>query len=82
MAVNEEEISRLFSFESIKDVPIGIIANKQDVDGALSSGEVAAQLRLMDLGLGRPIQVFAASMLTGEGIDAILKWMEVIATEK
>lgn len=83
LLVNEEEFGRLLNFPTIKGVPIVILANKQDLPDALSCGEVALGLKILELSNElRSFQVFPTSMKTGEGIDEVVSYLKSIAEKK
>ena len=84
---NEEEFKRLVSLKKIQHVPIIVMANKQDLEDAMSPGEVAVALHLSDYELQnperpRPFQVIPTSMKTGEGIEEVIEKIKIYINKK
>ncbi len=77
---NEEEFKKLIEYAP-GSIPIGVIANKQDLPNALQAGEIAVAMQLV--GSIRTFAIFPTSMLTGEGIEDVLSWVqEVVSRQK
>ena len=55
-------------------MPLKILANKQDLDGALAPGEVCRQLKMGEI-KGRTWRVQGTSVTTGKGFKEGLDWM-------
>lgn len=49
-------------------------ANKRDINGAMGSAEVAKMLQLEQIG-ERPWHIESSCGLSGDGLDAGLKWL-------
>ncbi|XP_045187889.1 ADP-ribosylation factor 1-like [Mercenaria mercenaria] len=62
-----EELFNALEFEELRGVPIVVLANKQDMQDALSASEIAQQLHLNML-TGRDWCVQQTSATTGEGL--------------
>ena len=60
--------------EELKNCPVLVLANKQDINGALAPGEVCKQLKMEDF-KGRTWLVQGASATTGQGLKEGLDWM-------
>ncbi|MFX0090337.1 MAG: ADP-ribosylation factor family protein [Candidatus Hodarchaeota archaeon] len=73
---NEEELGKLFKVEKMRSSALCILANKQDLGKALPAGELMVRLGLVPSPVDRSISVFPTSMVTGEGIDKVIEWIE------
>jgi signal recognition particle receptor subunit beta len=51
------------------------LANKQDLEGALTAEEIAARLDLAGLAGSRHVEVRAASARTGQGLANGFRWL-------
>lgn len=71
-----EEIQKLLSEEELKDCVLLVMANKQDLNNALSPSEITKKLGLQSI--KRPWMVQGTSATTGQGLNEGLDW---IATE-
>ena len=60
--------------ERLQGIPVLIFANKQDVPGALSVREIAASLKLDELG-SRDWEIHGCSAHTGVGIQHGVSWL-------
>jgi signal recognition particle receptor subunit beta len=60
--------------EDLKNVPLLVFANKQDLTFALSAQEIAEKLALDSL-KDRKWSIFACSALTKEGIQEGMEWL-------
>ena len=58
----------------LKDSIIAIFANKQDMDGALSSSEISDKLMLHTI-KSHTWNIFNTSAVTGKGLDEGMKWV-------
>jgi len=68
------ELEDLLGEEELKLVPVLVYANKQDMNSALSSEEVATCLQLNTI-RGRSWQIQPCSAKTGEGVQHGLEWL-------
>ena len=75
------ELKKLLEAEELKDCPVLVLANKQDINGALAPGEVCDKL-----GMGkfkeRTWIVQGTSATTGQGLKEGLDWMDSVLLEK
>eukprot|EP00611_Tribonema_gayanum_P010465 TRINITY_DN2049_c0_g1_i1.p1 TRINITY_DN2049_c0_g1~~TRINITY_DN2049_c0_g1_i1.p1 ORF type:complete len:193 (-),score=68.52 TRINITY_DN2049_c0_g1_i1:49-627(-) len=62
-------------------LPLLLLANKQDVAGACSGGDIAAQFDAHKV-TGVPFRVHAVSALSGEGVNEGISWLIAKAREK
>ena len=68
------ELKNLLEEEELKDCPVLVYANKEDLNGALAPGEVTEKLGMGQL-KGRTWLVQGASATTGQGLKEGLDWM-------
>ena len=71
---SSEELIKLLKEEELKDCPILIFANKQDLNDALSPGEITNQFE-MGKYFGRKWLIQGASGKTGQGLKEGLDWL-------
>ena len=69
-----EELQKMLAEEELKDCAILVMANKQDLNGALPPGEVTEQLGMGKL-KGRTWLVQGTCAITGQGLKEGLDWM-------
>mmetsp|Transcript_11066 Transcript_11066/g.22045 ORF Transcript_11066/g.22045 Transcript_11066/m.22045 type:complete len:184 (+) Transcript_11066:179-730(+) len=75
-----EELRKLFFGDGKKkslivpDLPLLILSNKQDVEGAIDSDALRAKFELELLPV-RAFQIVPTSAKTGQGLDEAFKWM-------
>jgi len=60
--------------DELKDAILVVLANKQDIEGAMSVTEVHGALGLDKL-KNRTFQIFKASATKGEGLDESMDWL-------
>ena len=70
----EEQIESLFNNDGINETPVLIIANKQDIDGCLSSENLRARLKL-DQFEDRRIELFCISAKMKTNIEPLIKYI-------
>ena len=58
----------------LKGVILAVLANKQDMEGAMSVAEVHQALGL-DILRNRTFQIFKTSAVKGEGLDQAMDWL-------
>lgn len=65
-----------FQEEELRDAVLLVFANKQDMDGAMTSAEVTQHLGLTELASGqhRTWSIFKTSATKGEGLNEGLEW--------
>ena len=76
-----EELKKMLAEEELKDCAVLVMANKQDLNGALAPDEVAKKLGLGDL-KGRTWLVQGTSATTGQGLKEGLDWMASVLLKK
>jgi len=62
--------------EELKGAILAVLANKQDMEGAMSLAEVHQSLGL-DLLRNRTFQIFKTSAVKGEGLDQAMDWLSI-----
>ncbi|CAO3600226.1 unnamed protein product [Absidia cylindrospora] len=73
MQTSKEELHAMLEEEELKDAALLVFANKQDMEGALSSAEVADALALSTL-KNRQYSIYKTSAVKGEGLTEGLDW--------
>ena len=76
-----EELKKMLAEEELKDCCVLIMANKQDLNGALSTDEVTKALGMESL-KERTWFVQGTSGITGQGLEEGLNWMASVLLNK
>ena len=76
-----EELKKMLAEEELKDSVVLVMANKQDLSGALSPNEVTDKMRMGQL-KGRQWLVQGTSATTGQGLKEGLDWMAGVLLKK
>ena len=76
-----EELKRMLNEEELKDTVVLVMANKQDLNGAMSPNEVTKKLGLSQL-KGRQWLVQGTSATTGQGLNEGMDWLVGVLTNK
>ncbi|KAK4534788.1 hypothetical protein CDCA_CDCA02G0813 [Cyanidium caldarium] len=75
VSTSRQELRRFFrAATELHNAPLLVLANKQDVEGALSPEQVRRELALDDLSC-RTAQVAACSAVTGRGLREGIDWI-------
>merc|ERR1712153_174819 len=74
MAISRQSFDLMRDEEELVNVPIAVLANKQDMPGAMAPEEVAAALGLPEI-MDRPWAIFKTSAIKNEGILEALEWI-------
>ncbi|KAK2720337.1 ADP-ribosylation factor-like protein 1 [Artemia franciscana] len=74
MGISKQELVSMLEEEELKDSILAVLANKQDMQGAMSVAEVHQALGL-DALKNRTFQIFKTSAIKGEGLDASMDWL-------
>ncbi|XP_031474805.1 ADP-ribosylation factor-like protein 2 isoform X1 [Nymphaea colorata] len=69
------ELHNLLKEERLAGASLLILANKQDIQGALSPTEITKMLKLEDLDTNRHWKIFGCSAYTGEGLLEAFNWL-------
>mmetsp|Transcript_28084 Transcript_28084/g.61011 ORF Transcript_28084/g.61011 Transcript_28084/m.61011 type:complete len:287 (+) Transcript_28084:92-952(+) len=73
--VTRDELKRTLNEDELRDVPLLVFANKQDIPGAATVQEVADKLDLNSI-RNRMWHIQASCALTGEGLHEGLSWLQ------
>ena len=76
-----EELKKMLAEEELKDAAVLVMANKQDLNGAMSPNDVTEKLGLQSL-KGRQWLVQGTSATTGQGLKEGLDWMAKTLSSK
>ncbi|KAK6485674.1 ADP-ribosylation factor-like protein 11 [Huso huso] len=77
----KKELKRVLKHDSMKEIPLMVLANKQDVPSSLSIREIALRLNLMSYE-NRDWEIQGCSAYTGEGLkQAFRSVSELIRTK-
>ena len=76
-----EELKKMLAEDELKDCVVLIMANKQDIDGALSPAEVTKELGMSAI-KGRTWLVQGTSATTGAGLKEGLDWIASVLLKK
>ncbi len=76
-----EELKRMLNEEELKDCVVLVMANKQDLNGAMTPNEITDKLGLSQL-KGRQWLVQGTSATTGQGLKEGLDWMAGVLLKK
>lgn len=74
LPTSRSELLTMLSEDELKSVPVLVFANKQDVEGALSPGEISDKLGLAGQEKGREWSVRGSCATKGEGLEEGLDW--------
>ncbi|KAJ1534640.1 Arf GTPase arl1, partial [Cladochytrium tenue] len=74
LSVTKDELFAMLEEEELKGAALLVLANKQDIDGAMSEAEVSEALALTNL-KNRQWTIFKCSALKGEGLTESLDWL-------
>ena len=77
-----EMLQETISDELLQNIPILILANKQDLSGVMTREEILSDMMTNKWLDGRKWEVFAVSGTLGEGLDDGLDWLETVLTNK
>lgn len=72
------ELEKLLEVEDVREAPLLVFANKQDLPGSLSASQVSETLALD--GLRRPWLVQPCCAQTGSGLQEGLDWLSQVAS--
>ena len=81
IGISKRELVSMLEEEELKNAILVVLANKQDIEGAMSVAEVHQSLGLEALKT-RTFQIFKTSALKGEGMDQAMEWLANALTTK
>ena len=67
--------------EELKNSPVVIFANKQDLEGKMAPEEISDILKLSSI-VERDWAIFKTSAITGEGLKDAMTWLAKTVTNK
>ncbi len=76
-----EELKKMLAEEELKDCAVLVMANKQDLNGALSPNDVTDKMGMEQLE-GRSWLVQGTSAITGQGLKEGLDWLTGVLLKK
>merc|ERR1712088_1005981 len=74
IGISKQELVSMLEEEELKNAILVVLANKQDIEGAMSVTEVHPALGLEAL-KNRTFQIFKASATKGDGLDESMEWL-------
>merc|ERR1712154_429503 len=74
VGISKQELVSMLEEEELKNAILVVLANKQDIEGAMSVTEVHQALGLEAL-KNRTFQIFKASAVRGDGLDESMEWL-------
>ncbi|KND03061.1 ADP-ribosylation factor-like protein 1 [Spizellomyces punctatus DAOM BR117] len=74
VGTSKEELVAMLEEEELRDAALLVLANKQDMEGAMSHTEVSDALGLTSL-RNRTWTIYKCSAKTGEGLTEALDWL-------
>ncbi|XP_046993747.1 ADP-ribosylation factor-like protein 1 [Schistocerca americana] len=74
IGISKDELLYMLREDELQGAILVVLANKQDIEGALSVAEVHQALGL-DALKNRTFQIFKTSATKGEGLDAAMDWL-------
>ncbi|NXC27769.1 ARL14 protein, partial [Campylorhamphus procurvoides] len=78
---SRKEFELILKNESIKDVPVVVLANKQDLAGALNAEEITRRLKMKKHCGDRTWYVQPCCAITGEGLEDALRRVATFAKQ-
>jgi ADP-ribosylation factor-like protein 1 len=73
LSITRAELMAMLQEEELHSASLLVLANKQDLPGALSAAEISEAMHLTDL-KDRSWSIQKTSALKGEGLDAAFHW--------
>ena len=70
----QEELYKLFKEDELRDCVFMVLANKQDLEGAIRAEELSTALNLNQF-KERKWQIFETSAIKGEGLNEAFDWL-------
>ncbi|XP_020899499.1 ADP-ribosylation factor-like protein 1 [Exaiptasia diaphana] len=74
IGISKQELVSMLEEDELKKAILVVFANKQDMEGALSSTEVSNALGLSAL-KNRAWSIFKTSAVKGDGLDEAMEWL-------
>ncbi|GFS63477.1 ADP-ribosylation factor-like protein 1 [Nephila pilipes] len=80
IGISKQELVSMLKEEELKTTILAVLANKQDVAGALSVPQVHQALGL-DALKNRTFQIFKTSAVKGEGLEEAMEWLSNVLAD-
>ncbi|CAD5126175.1 DgyrCDS14346 [Dimorphilus gyrociliatus] len=74
IGISKQELFSMLEEDELKKSILVVLANKQDLEGAMSVSEVSQVLGLTSL-RNRRYQIFKTSAIKGEGLEESMEWL-------
>ena len=71
-----EKLKTMLLEDTLDSCPIAIVANKQDVSGALCAADLTEKLTQSAVLYNRKWRMFPASAINREGLSLMMTWVE------
>eukprot|EP00096_Caligus_rogercresseyi_P011419 TRINITY_DN4487_c0_g1_i1.p1 TRINITY_DN4487_c0_g1~~TRINITY_DN4487_c0_g1_i1.p1 ORF type:complete len:181 (-),score=36.88 TRINITY_DN4487_c0_g1_i1:311-853(-) len=81
IGISKEELLSMLEEEELSEAILLVMANKQDIPGAMSPAEVHTALGLSSL-KNRTFQIFKTSIIQNDGLDESMKWLTNVLKER
>ncbi|XP_040583973.1 ADP-ribosylation factor-like protein 1 [Lepeophtheirus salmonis] len=81
IGISKEELLSMLEEEELQDAILVVMANKQDIAGAMTPTEVHTSLGLTSL-KNRTFQIFKTSIIQNEGLDEAMQWLTNVLKER
>ncbi|XP_074660280.1 ADP-ribosylation factor-like protein 1 [Tubulanus polymorphus] len=81
IGISKQELVSMLEEDELKKAILVVLANKQDLQGAMTASEVANSLGLPAI-KNRRYQIFKTSALKGEGLDDAMEWLSTAITSQ
>jgi len=69
-----EELTRMLNEDELKDIPVLVLANKQDLKNVLNGEQVSKEMNLESY-KDRETKCFETSAITGQGLSDAFDWL-------
>lgn len=74
IGISKQELISMLEEDELKNAILVVLANKQDIEGAMSVSEVSQALGLTAI-KNRKYQIFKTSAIKGEGLEESMEWL-------
>jgi len=81
LAISRQELNLMLQEDELKSAVLVVMANKQDMEGAMSVAEIHSALGLESL-RNRTFQIFKTSAIRGEGLDSAMLFLSESLTNQ
>ncbi|ORX77533.1 ADP-ribosylation factor 6-like protein [Anaeromyces robustus] len=76
-----QELFKIIQDQEMSKVNVLVLANKQDIEGALSAEEIKTKMKLENI-KDRQWCIFPCCAVTGEGLEEGLNWLDLHCTSE